>query len=418
MSVLDAGSPVGSTPNRNVRAAAADALEQDAGLDVPHSACAAADVGPTTPLRRRLKRKTSAEEAGAFAAVSPPSRRLRKKTSIVESPPHAIVPARAAATAEASEARPVVAGSGGASSGMSTMLKRRRRRVEQAAVDDVIGAERQGERLHGTAQVGGGLARNSDPAAIVTGVPNGGDAPSGQEHVAAAGASRVAEHGDNEWRSFTPAVVNADLCLGRTWNGGAGGQCASRPLGPRAKDGEQRDLCRRCQNNAHGRVDGPVPKQKLLEFKACAEKRSAKVNAAGGVPAASTSGETAVLRAGAPTRSGSVSLAQEYRDRTERRRRLLELPTAEVRGVLQSFLNAHAAVGEAVQVRRADVSHVHGALLSDGQLQDVLRPLLGASLQGRGEYRGREWWARMVDEFVGRLHLRESALGGPRSVNG
>ena len=222
VSVLDAGSPVGSTPNRNVRAAAADALEQDAGLDVPHSACAAADVGPTTPLRRRLKRKTSAEEAGAFAAVSPPSRRLRKKTSIVESPPHAIVPARAAATAEASEARLVVAGSGGASSGMSTMLKRRRRRVEQAAVDDVIGAERQGERLHGSAPVGGGLVRNSDPAAIVTGVSNGGDAPSSQEHAAAAGASRVAEHGDNEWRSFPPAVMNADLCLGRTWNGGAG----------------------------------------------------------------------------------------------------------------------------------------------------------------------------------------------------
>ena len=71
---------------------------------------------------------------------------------------------------------------------------------------------------------------------------------------------------------FTPAQIDLARCLGRTWNDGSGGQCPRVPLGDKAVEGQQRDLCKRCQTNKHGRVDGPVPECKLREF----EKHAAK----------------------------------------------------------------------------------------------------------------------------------------------
>ena len=64
---------------------------------------------------------------------------------------------------------------------------------------------------------------------------------------------------------FTPVcVVDGSRCLARTWGGGQGGQCRSKPCG---EDG----LCKvhhRC--HSHGLVPGeiPIPPAKLAEFEA------------------------------------------------------------------------------------------------------------------------------------------------------
>ena len=67
------------------------------------------------------------------------------------------------------------------------------------------------------------------------------------------------------WKRFTPAVLIMDRCLGRTWNGGRGGQCKKKPV-----DG---DLCRGCKRLAHGKVTGPIPATKMKEFLAAEKKR-------------------------------------------------------------------------------------------------------------------------------------------------
>ncbi|MCP4742448.1 MAG: hypothetical protein GY871_09540, partial [Actinomycetales bacterium] len=64
-----------------------------------------------------------------------------------------------------------------------------------------------------------------------------------------------------EWRRYTPDVVDPCRCMGRTWNGARGGQCKK----PRVHG----DLCQthhKCL--ACVRVDGPIPEAKLAEFKA------------------------------------------------------------------------------------------------------------------------------------------------------
>jgi len=61
------------------------------------------------------------------------------------------------------------------------------------------------------------------------------------------------------WRRFTPSVIDPLLCLARTYNGGAGGQCRRKP-----KAGEV--ICGNCNKLAHGRVDGPIPEIKLAHF--------------------------------------------------------------------------------------------------------------------------------------------------------
>jgi len=65
------------------------------------------------------------------------------------------------------------------------------------------------------------------------------------------------------WKRFTPADVDSNKCLARIWNGGDGGQCQRNRH-------EQSDFCKvhgKDDNGpAHGRVDGPIPEQKLQEF--------------------------------------------------------------------------------------------------------------------------------------------------------
>jgi hypothetical protein len=66
--------------------------------------------------------------------------------------------------------------------------------------------------------------------------------------------------GPDAWKRFTPADVDYKRCLGRTWTGGAGGQCTSRKV---VADG----LCASCMKRLpHGRVTGEIPEQKLHEF--------------------------------------------------------------------------------------------------------------------------------------------------------
>mmetsp|Transcript_79771 Transcript_79771/g.124404 ORF Transcript_79771/g.124404 Transcript_79771/m.124404 type:complete len:231 (-) Transcript_79771:13-705(-) len=65
---------------------------------------------------------------------------------------------------------------------------------------------------------------------------------------------------------FTPDYIDRSKCMARTWNSAKGGQCVLEP----AEGGA--GLCVQHSNQAtriglsHGRVDGPVPLPKLLEF--------------------------------------------------------------------------------------------------------------------------------------------------------
>ena len=81
----------------------------------------------------------------------------------------------------------------------------------------------------------------------------------------------------DEWAAFTPAELDASRCMARTWAGGRGGQCKSRPgQGGRfcTVHGRQSDEHARGGSGGwHGAVDGPVPPRKLVEFQ-CARKRA------------------------------------------------------------------------------------------------------------------------------------------------
>ncbi|CAE8697484.1 unnamed protein product [Polarella glacialis] len=107
-----------------------------------------------------------------------------------------------------------------------------------------------------------------------------------------AAPGRQAAAGSEEWRRFTPAEINRQFCLARTWDSGRGGQCARKPPPGSefcATHGSE-------QGRSHGRVDGPIPAAKLLAF---------KKEASGGRAAAiagSTAGRAAPVRAslGAP----------------------------------------------------------------------------------------------------------------------
>lgn len=68
---------------------------------------------------------------------------------------------------------------------------------------------------------------------------------------------------------FTPAVINPLLCMARTWNLGAGGQCAKRGTGG---DGFCASHFKEERWRVHGRVDGPIPAKKLKDFESARKK--------------------------------------------------------------------------------------------------------------------------------------------------
>ena len=73
-----------------------------------------------------------------------------------------------------------------------------------------------------------------------------------------------------EWLLFTPSTIDPARCMARTFAHGKGGQC------PRKQVGGGRFCRLHVQKQAHGAVDGPVPEDKLLEF-----RRSARLRAVG-----------------------------------------------------------------------------------------------------------------------------------------
>lgn len=104
-----------------------------------------------------------------------------------------------------------------------------------------------------------------------------------------------------EWRQFTPAVIDYSRCLARTWNNGAGGQCTKAPA-------EMQVFCLMHVDKwvQHGRVDGPIPEKKLAEFKRKGTKGGA---APGAVPAAAPK-KAAVNGTAAPKAAAPKAAAQ------------------------------------------------------------------------------------------------------------
>eukprot|EP00929_Paragymnodinium_shiwhaense_P000334 TRINITY_DN100582_c0_g1_i1.p1 TRINITY_DN100582_c0_g1~~TRINITY_DN100582_c0_g1_i1.p1 ORF type:complete len:311 (+),score=78.33 TRINITY_DN100582_c0_g1_i1:134-1066(+) len=103
--------------------------------------------------------------------------------------------------------------------------------------------------------------------------------------------------GDEEWRKFTPLVVDKTKCLARTWNGGTGGQCG--------KNATEGDFCGAHGGQAqkwkvHGRVDGSIPENKLNEFKRAAARLSGAGTAGKSVSSSAAAPKKAAAKAKAP----------------------------------------------------------------------------------------------------------------------
>ena len=99
------------------------------------------------------------------------------------------------------------------------------------------------------------------------------------------------------------------------------------------------------------------------------------------------------------------------------RRSLLELRDNDFEEVLQQFLVSHSATGTAVTVQHHDVREIRRSLLNDMRLTQILSKLLGAGSGGAHES-GSEYWARMIDVFIGKLHFRQMQQAGPRFARG
>lgn len=72
--------------------------------------------------------------------------------------------------------------------------------------------------------------------------------------------------GGEEWRNFSPKTIDSKLCLARTWNAGAGGQCQElRPSDSVLCYKHQRMAVSK-QGLLNGLADGPIPEKRLKEF--------------------------------------------------------------------------------------------------------------------------------------------------------
>ncbi|CAK9072350.1 unnamed protein product [Durusdinium trenchii] len=84
-------------------------------------------------------------------------------------------------------------------------------------------------------------------------------------------------------KRFTPKV-NTSFCMARVWNGGLGGQCPLMPVSNSfglCKTHAHRDAA---EGLSHGRVDGPIPLEKLEEFEERWEKRGSNGSFVQGSP--------------------------------------------------------------------------------------------------------------------------------------
>ncbi|CAK0800533.1 unnamed protein product [Prorocentrum cordatum] len=105
---------------------------------------------------------------------------------------------------------------------------------------------------------------------------------------------------DARSRRFTPELLLPGACMARTWASGRGGQCRHQPVegGAGLCQAHSVQAVRSAGGLPHGRVDGPVPLKKLLEFE--------KFSAGGGAAAAAPQAGAAPVAAGGG-QQGSVA---------------------------------------------------------------------------------------------------------------
>ena len=273
-------------------------------------------------------------------------------------------------------------------------------------------------------------------------------------------------------RRVSPQSVDSNKCMARTHRGGQGGQCSNLPTVGR--------LCKRCAKGgskpAHGFVDGRVPAAKWKAFGICEQEVSrlkatsgdssadscasavqrdsppttmalvrAEASAQSSAPAAPTRPQVPALVKRRATSSSTAaqssasglgasllkrsrhdgqgrcvdqvapSMAEQYARVAESRAELsADLADEDLRLVTQQFLTQRSASGQAVTVSDIDIARLRAALCSDDELTLVLQLLVGASSIGAEV--GRDRWRSTVDQFVGLLHLRHTALQGPRRL--
>eukprot|EP00933_Yihiella_yeosuensis_P014666 TRINITY_DN13052_c3_g1_i1.p1 TRINITY_DN13052_c3_g1~~TRINITY_DN13052_c3_g1_i1.p1 ORF type:complete len:248 (-),score=32.68 TRINITY_DN13052_c3_g1_i1:170-832(-) len=64
------------------------------------------------------------------------------------------------------------------------------------------------------------------------------------------------------WQNFTPSKIDHSKCLARIWGNGCGGQCTHKPV----KKGKSFCAAHLEKWKVHGKVTGPIPIAKLMEF--------------------------------------------------------------------------------------------------------------------------------------------------------
>lgn len=79
----------------------------------------------------------------------------------------------------------------------------------------------------------------------------------------------------DDWRLFSPKVINPDKCFARTWAGGQGGQCTRRGFAGGRLCGHHQSV--KLGSGWQGEVDGPIPPAKLAEFHEHSIKLSLRV---------------------------------------------------------------------------------------------------------------------------------------------
>ena len=137
----------------------------------------------------------------------------------------------------------------------------KRRKTEGAAATQAAGASAPAQKP----AVGAGRKRKADDKPTGAGAASSSAAAQPQPQPPASPGQL------SEWRSFTPRDIDPLKCMARTWGQGAGAQCTNGAV----DDG----LCRRHYSQRakgsgwHGRVDGPIPDEKLKEFHAARAKQ-------------------------------------------------------------------------------------------------------------------------------------------------
>jgi len=117
--------------------------------------------------------------------------------------------------------------------------------------------------------------------------------------------------GEEEWKRFTP-VVDLRRCMARIWAEGRGGQC-SRQRVQGDEDVSEGSACVGLFCKGHeaeakrpyGRVDGPIPLEGLMRFRAAAQRASGR-RVTSGVAEASASGAVKRARAIGEERAGQM----------------------------------------------------------------------------------------------------------------